>query len=72
MKRNSIFLATCLFVVLLVYFPGMNTAQDTEAVDGSENGIGKEATLESENIATTTNQNDEIVTGIFSVSIFLT
>ena len=73
MKRHSLFLSASVFIVLLICLPSLNTSQDTEAIDGSENGIGEEATADSESISTIKNENDEIVTGtIFSVSILLT
>ena len=52
-----------LFVGLLLCFPTLNGAQETEAVDGNQNVVEEVDALESDTLSTTTTQNEEMATG---------
>ena len=63
MSRHFKFHLAYLFVGLLLCFPNLNGAQETEAVDENENGVEEVDALESDTLSTTTIQNEETATG---------
>ena len=61
MKRYSLFLAACVFVGLLIYLPSLIIAQDTEAIDGGENGMATTPLPESNTLEFTTAKSSIVV-----------
>ena len=67
MAMRSVFLPACLFACILIHFPISNVAQETDSVDGAENGIDDAITAGPDELPVSTIQNDETVTGKFII-----
>ena len=71
MAMRSVFLPACLFACILIHFPILNVAQETESVDGNGNGIEDAITAGPDELPVSTLQNDETITGKFLIVTLL-